>query len=320
MFTTTRQPSESMDWHRVRGRVTTWLVLAICGVVWQPTSQAMTRGLVMDASWSFRKAQRLCVLEQVQPGTGTARFTSEAGLPIRFEFVPQSDPFAAGPVQARAEAPEWHPAWPSAEERGALAHIRGGVISATEPVALQLLMDLERGRIIRLTGLAPGGAGEAHARVVLPQRLEQARTAFVACRHVLMPADFADVELTSIGFAAGQARLSAADRARLDLVARYILADRMMSGVVIDGHSDRRGSEEANLRMSRSRAGQVARYLAARGIPRRLLTVRHHGAQFPINEGEGVVADGRNRRVTVQLRRADDVQAADPPAGSWASR
>lgn len=130
------------------------------------------------------------------------------------------------------------------------------------------------------------------------------RAQFAACHRVAAAAGFGDLELTTIRFDAGGAAFSALDQARLDLVAKQILADRMTAGVIIDGHADRQGSHRANLHMSRMRAERVARYLSGRGVPRGLLTVRYHGAEFLLDPADHPAADQRNRRVTVQLRRA----------------
>ncbi len=301
-------------WLRIRR--TTLLCVVVMLSVLHVNKVAAVGAVPVDAGWAFRKSQRSCVLEQVTRA-GTARFFGEPGLPLRFEYATVSDPFGEGAVMASADAPEWHPAWPSSSDRGALDHVRGGVISTVEPTANQLLEDLEHGRLIRLLGHGLSGR-EQEIRVVtvVPTRLEESRDAFLACRQWRLPANFKDVEVSQIGFATGQITLTRQDHAKLDRLAEYIRADRLLQGIAIDGHSDSTGDARTNLALSKRRAAMVAVQLVRRGIPRGLLTVNFHGASFPIDARRGFAADALNRRVTVQLKRAVN----SDPGGSEIAR
>lgn len=286
-----------------------WLRLLWPMLMLLPAWRVHAGALPLDVSWTFAREARSCVLEQQTP-SGSARFSGEPGMPMRFEFRPRRDPFAPGEVGISADAPEWHPAWPDSRDRGLLAHVRDGVISADEPAASLLLSDLEQGRLLRLLGRGvAGGDEDVHSLAVLPTRLRESHRDFIACRQWEMPANFADMELSRIGFDSGASTLSAEGRARLDQLARYIRSDRMLSGILIDGHADSQGEQRAHLALSKRRAAAVAEHLVRRGIPRRLLVVSFHGAAYPLDSRQGASADARNRRVTVKLRRADAVPA-----------
>lgn len=172
----------------------------------------------------------------------------------------------------------------------------------------RLLRDLYKGRLLRLSGRGPfvDDDADVHAFVVMPTRLAESHTAFANGRRWEMPGNFADMELTRIGFGTGQTTLSAADRSRLDVLVRYILADRRLMGIRIDGLSDARGSDRTNRTLSQRRAAAVADHLVRRGIPRALLSVHAHGAQYLQAQGLDEIAQARNRRVTVQLERVGD--------------
>jgi outer membrane protein OmpA-like peptidoglycan-associated protein len=71
--------------------------------------------------------------------------------------------------------------------------------------------------------------------------------------------------------------------------------------VYLDAHSDRRGSNASNRRLSRARADTVARLLQQSGIPRERILGNAWGeaqASAPIDDPEGQLFD---RRVEVQL-------------------
>jgi outer membrane protein OmpA-like peptidoglycan-associated protein len=277
------------------------LVVGLCAGV--PATAGMTG---IAASWSFQKDQRQCVLEQ-HSSAGVARFAGEPGLDLRFEFIPVQDPFGDGDVHLSAEAPEWHPAWPDVDERGVVDHVRGGSKTIRGDAADRLLRDLHKGRLLRLTGRGPfmDDDADVHTFVVMPTRFGASHDAFSQCRHWEMPGNFADMEHVRISFGSGEIAPSAADRSRLDALAAYVLADRRLIGIRIDGHSDARGSDRSNRTVSKHRAASVANHLVRRGIPRALLTVHAHGAQFPQADGPDEASEARNRRVTIQLQRVD---------------
>jgi outer membrane protein OmpA-like peptidoglycan-associated protein len=72
----------------------------------------------------------------------------------------------------------------------------------------------------------------------------------------------------------------------------------------ITGHADAVGSTEANNRLSRARAEQVARYLKIFGFPSERIEVVAVGADDPLFEGSGPQVRLTNRRVTIELIEA----------------
>ena len=90
---------------------------------------------------------------------------------------------------------------------------------------------------------------------------------------------------------------------RLETVAAYVSADSSVSQVFVDGHTDAIGSQPDNYRLSKRRADQVARFLEDCGVRPDLLTVRYHGAAYPVGDNETGAGRARNRRTTVRLER-----------------
>ena len=277
------------------------LLLVVCTV----PAQALQFSSGLASSWTFSNAGNRCQLEHDLGGFATARFVGVPGEGVRFELLPTRDLFGAGGVMATAVAPEWHPAWPDARERGLLDHVEGGAVSAAEPLATALLMDLRQGRQIRVTAQAGYGDGEdGVAATVSPVRFANSYGEFLGCQSRTTPTSSSrSAAHTHIPFDSARLVLSASNRERLDRLARDILTDRMLTGIFIDGHADARGTAQANLALSEQRARLVADHLVARGIPRRMLTVRFHGASQPLDNRSMPAADAQNRRVTVRLTR-----------------
>lgn len=72
--------------------------------------------------------------------------------------------------------------------------------------------------------------------------------------------------------------------------------------IVVTGHTDRQGSEEANDRLSLARAQAVRDLLVARGFRPELIEARGRGEREPLVATDDDVAEPLNRRVEVVVR------------------
>ncbi|MCL4671512.1 MAG: OmpA family protein [Sphingomonadaceae bacterium] len=98
----------------------------------------------------------------------------------------------------------------------------------------------------------------------------------------------------TIRFDEGRSRIDAASHDLLDEVAAA-LRPCVGSIIAVTGHTDSRGSEAANLVLSRERADAVLAALVARGIPADGLRARGVGSSQPV---EGLLPeDPANRRI-----------------------
>lgn len=120
-----------------------------------------------------------------------------------------------------------------------------------------------------------------------------------------------------IGFPDGGAELSPAARAEL---ATLLASPQVAAGgrIVLHGHSDSAGSDEANLRASRARAEAVRDWLVENGIAEERIAVVAFGEQNPIRPNalpdgsENEPGRAANRRVDITVEVSDGV----PPAES----
>ena len=96
-----------------------------------------------------------------------------------------------------------------------------------------------------------------------------------------------------IEFATGKASITPAGKAVLDKVASC-LAD---AKVEVAGHTDDRGKDEMNLKLSQARAQAVADYLVARGLDKAKLTARGYGKTKPIADNATTEGRQANRRI-----------------------
>jgi len=112
-------------------------------------------------------------------------------------------------------------------------------------------------------------------------------------------------------FGFGKARLDESaggeGLAALDSLAAKLADGRRIKAVHVIGHSDRIGSDKANLALSTRRAESVRDYLVARGVQADLVTAVGRGSVEPVAEcpgerGEVLIAClAPNRRVEVRV-------------------
>ncbi len=108
--------------------------------------------------------------------------------------------------------------------------------------------------------------------------------------------------LEDLSFATGSARLLPESQAELNL-AGQVLAKWPQLILEVGGHTDSRGTVEANRRLSEARARTVRDYLVARFRPltREHLTVKGYGASRPLSPNTTLTNMARNRRVEITV-------------------
>lgn len=74
------------------------------------------------------------------------------------------------------------------------------------------------------------------------------------------------------------------------------------SDIGISGHSDKVGSRDVNIRISRERAETVARRLVGMGVELESLDVASYGMELPLADTPEGIPEPRNRRVEIVVR------------------
>ena len=94
-----------------------------------------------------------------------------------------------------------------------------------------------------------------------------------------------------------------ADAALLAIVSRLRRAAAPEDRILVEGHTDDRGTAQHGLVLSRQRAGSVARWLAGHGFDRSRITTFGYGERDPVVPNTSAANRQRNRRVVITLVR-----------------
>jgi outer membrane protein OmpA-like peptidoglycan-associated protein len=104
----------------------------------------------------------------------------------------------------------------------------------------------------------------------------------------------------SVLFRSSQSTLLPGATARLDELAAALVSSGQKK-VMVEGHTDSRGSREGNEALSQRRADAVRTYLINRGYPSQNIEARGVGQDVPVSENDTAEGRASNRRVEIVL-------------------
>jgi outer membrane protein OmpA-like peptidoglycan-associated protein len=106
-------------------------------------------------------------------------------------------------------------------------------------------------------------------------------------------------------FPSGGSTLSAPARQSLDRVAEALTEQASDSQIVVEGHTDARGSDQKNQELSQQRAQSVRDYLVQRGVDSERVAAVGRGEASPIADNDSAEGRATNRRVEIVVTPAN---------------
>ena len=108
-----------------------------------------------------------------------------------------------------------------------------------------------------------------------------------------------------IAFSGGKPVLKPESLPILDQLAAALVADPDIALVEIQGHTDARGSDQWNLKVSERRARAVHAYLVSKGVDAKRLRAKGYGETKPLDKRAGAKAGAKDSRIAfVILKRS----------------
>jgi outer membrane protein OmpA-like peptidoglycan-associated protein len=123
------------------------------------------------------------------------------------------------------------------------------------------------------------------------------------------------ISLSGVLFESGGDKLTTSSESRLDTVAQALAAYSDRS-IVIEGHTDDRGSDATNQQLSQKRADAVRAYLQQRGVPIEQMRAVGRGESQPIASNDTPEGRANNRRVEVIVEPATGQRHSDTASQS----
>ena len=96
-------------------------------------------------------------------------------------------------------------------------------------------------------------------------------------------------------FGYDSSQIAAPERAKVETVSNYLLSNPQ-TDLIIEGHTDERGSNEYNISLGEKRAQAIRTYLSSLGIEPERIQTKTLGEEDPVDPGHSEAAWKLNRR------------------------
>ena len=115
-------------------------------------------------------------------------------------------------------------------------------------------------------------------------------------RRVVIEKNFIKIK-EKIYFEFGKSAIQERSFSLIDEIAETVAANPQLKKIRVEGHTDSKGSEMANLKLSQARADSVMKAIAARGVEKDRLEAAGFGEMRPIDTNDTDEGRASNRRV-----------------------
>lgn len=112
------------------------------------------------------------------------------------------------------------------------------------------------------------------------------------------------IVIRDVHFQFDSAKLTPADKTKLDLIATRLKKEAPSAQLRVSGHTDSVGKDAYNQKLSERRAHSVTDYLVSSGVPRsNFVSVTGAGESHPVADNKTAEGRALNRRVEIQINR-----------------
>jgi len=257
-----------------------------------------------DSEWYVQSSVLECRIWQPIPNFGEGVFSNRAGYGLQFHLRGGHSTMAPGEGEISAESPYWKPTGDTLSIGDVWVVNDLIPVTVKAPYADLMLAKLTEGLMPTISTHSDMAAGFLDVKVVISTvNFQHAYADYAECVRKLLPVNFRQIERSSIFYASGRTKLAPEVLEQLDVIIRYVKADKRIKRVVVDGHTDAAGDKKANVKVSKHRADLVVAYFKKAGISSRKLVTRWHGDRYPTEPNDTDDGRARNRRVTIRLDR-----------------
>ena len=112
------------------------------------------------------------------------------------------------------------------------------------------------------------------------------------------------IVIRDVHFQFDSAKLTAADKTKLDTIATRLKQEAPSAQLRVSGHTDSVGKDAYNQKLSEKRAHSVTDYLIGAGVPRSaFVSVTGAGESHPVADNKTAEGRALNRRTEIQINR-----------------
>jgi len=277
--------------------------LLICIAVWLSSVSAAQRfqASIDQSRWKVESSRVRCALSHEIPRYGEGRFVYSAGGELAFEMSVLDAPVRDSVASLMSVAPFWRAA--ASKELGQLSLSRGSLpVYVSRDLAQRMLYELNAGMLPTLQYRDFADQSEDVVVALSSVNFHERLPEFQRCVSQLMPYGADQLKDLVLYFDDNKYALSDEAKQQLDTMALYVSANRNIQ-LNVHGHADDAGGPKYNQTLSERRAGEVKKYLLAKGVAAAQMMLTATGDKNPVASNRTAEGRGQNRRVTVAVVR-----------------
>jgi len=261
---------------------------------------------ILSSEWLVDTSVFECNLVQTIPYFGDAVFIQRAGEPQQFMLTSNEPRMKSGQAALTSTKPGWKKH--GRDKNLGYVSVKQGIrpINVGAQMSQRVLAELHQGMEVTFTRRPWYGADKSIQVSMNSINFRSAYQKFLDCQGGLLPANFEQIERSSIYFGSGKEALLPSEVRKLDNIGIYVKADPEVTAFYVDGHTDSAGARQENFELSRERAEMVVEFLVARGISSEAIVTRWHGERYPVANNRTRKGRAQNRRVTIRLVKGEE--------------
>lgn len=264
-----------------------------------------------DSAWETDASPYACGLKHMIEGYGEGVFAHEAGEARVFELNGHGFSFANKPIQLISDPPNWLPN--KDQTLLSVLGLKKNRVEVRGELITQMMAELVNGMLVSFNGILADSENQTFDIVLSAAGFHSAYEQYLLCEQQLLPVSFKQIARTRIQYRSAETDISSADQKLLDKIAIYLMTDKSIQSLYIDGHTDDAGLKRDNVTVSKSRAELVTSYLVDRGVSKDMIVTRYHGESYPVVKNTTNRNRAKNRRTTVRLSREAPVMVMNKP-------
>ncbi|WP_460226477.1 flagellar protein MotY [Aurantivibrio infirmus] len=261
---------------------------------------------ILESEWLVDTSVFECHLVQGIPYFGDAVFIQRAGESQQFILTSDEPRLKTGQAALTSTKPNWKKH--GRDKNLGYVSVKQGIqpINLGPQMSQRVLSELHQGMEVTFTRRPWYGAEKSINVSMTSVNFRPAYQKFLSCQAGLLPANFEQIERSSIYFGSSKEALLPSEVRKLDNIGIYVKADPSVTAFYVDGHTDSVGARQENFELSRERAEMVVDFLIARGIPSEAIVTRWHGERYPVASNQTRKGRAQNRRVTIRLVKGEE--------------
>jgi len=254
-----------------------------------------------NSAWETNASPYACTLKHTIEGYGSGVFFHEAGEKRVFRLQGNGFGFANKPIQMISDPPNWLPN--KDQSLLSVLGLKQDRVEVTGELITRMMAELVGGMLVSFNGILADSVDQDFNIVLSSAGFHQAYETYLMCEQQLLPVNFSQIERTRIQYRSAEVGIPVSGQKLLDKIAIYLMTDKSIKSIYVDGHTDDAGLQRDNVMVSKHRAELVTEYLLEAGVSKDMIVTRYHGEAYPVVKNTSTRNRAKNRRTTVRLSR-----------------